>query len=237
MNIVGFVITKNNSDLLEKSVNKIPDCINTIFVSDDNSVDNPEKITKKLNIPIYKNKRSAGYGSNVKNGLDIAFNKYNADYAIEIHGDGAQFHPNATLDALSLMESKNADLIVGSRFLKFKENMKLGYPLVRMLPNFIISISERIILNIPISDFHQGFKIYSKKLFNTISINNLSDTYLFSFEIILHTKLNNMTIKQVPVLCDYKSPHTSHKLFGKNSAFVYQLETFKLIYSYFRNKL
>ena len=135
------------------------------------------------------------------------------------------------------MESKNADLIVGSRFLKFKENMKLGYPLVRMLPNFIISTSERIILNIPISDFHQGFKIYSKKLFNIIDINKLSDSYLFSFEIILHTKINNMTIKQVPVLCDYKSSHTSHKLFGKNSAFVYQLETFKLIYSYFRNKL
>ena len=92
MNIVGFVITKNNSDLLEKSVNKIPDCINTIFVSDDNSIDNPEKITKKLNIPIYKNKRSAGYGSNVKNGLDIAFNQYNAQFSqIETSSDEDTF--------------------------------------------------------------------------------------------------------------------------------------------------
>ena len=88
MNLVGFVITRNNAGLLEKSISKIPNCINTIFISDDNSQDNPEHIAKKLNIPIYKNKECPGYGSNVKNALEIAFNKYNADYAIEIHGDG-----------------------------------------------------------------------------------------------------------------------------------------------------
>ena len=56
MNLVGFVITRNNAGLLEKSISKIPNCINTIFISDDNSQDNPEHIAKKLNIPIYKNK-------------------------------------------------------------------------------------------------------------------------------------------------------------------------------------
>ena len=53
--------------------------------------------------------------------------------------------------------------ISGSRFLKFKKNMKYGYPLERMIPNFFISSFERLILKIPLSDFHQGFKIYSKK--------------------------------------------------------------------------
>ena len=48
---------------------------------------------------------------------------------------------------------------------------------------------------------------------------------------------NKLQICEIPVICDYKSDHTSHKLFGKNSAFTYQLETFNLIYKYFRNKL
>ena len=65
----------------------------------------------------------------------------------------------------------------------------------------------------------------------------ISNNYLFSFEIILHAKKQNLKIGEVPVTCDYKSEHTSHKLFGRNSAFSYQLETFKLIYNYFRKCL
>ena len=112
--------------------------------------------------------------------------------------------------------------------------MKYGYPFVRMIPNFISNI-ERIILNIPISDFHQGFRIYSKKLFNKLKLDILSNNYLFSFEVILLSKQENLKIAEVPVLANYKLPHTSHKLFGKNSAFTYQLETFKLIYKFLKN--
>ena len=50
-------------------------------------------------------------------------------------------------------------------------------------------------------------------------------------------KKNNLQIHEIPVICDYKSDHTSHKLFGKNSAFTYQIETFNLIYKYLRKKL
>ena len=77
--------------------------------------------------------------------LKVAFENFNADYAVRIHGDGAQFHPDATNDALDLINNEPAkpDLILGSRFLKFKENMKMGYPLERMIPNFFISRTER----------------------------------------------------------------------------------------------
>ena len=223
--------------MLEAATKKIPTCIDRIFISDDNSTDNSENTASKLKISFYKNKYQNGYGGNVKNALNIAFNEFNADYAVEIHGDGAQFHPGATQDALNLIKVHNVDLICGSRFKKFLENIKLGYPLIRMIPNLILSSIERIILNIPITDFHQGFKIYSKNLFKKINLNKLSNNYLFSFEIIIYSKILNLTIKDVPVLCDYKSPHTSHKLFGKNSAFVYQMETFNIIYKYLRKKL
>ena len=96
---------------------------------------------------------------------------------------------------------------------------------------------ERLILKIPISDFHQVFKIYSKKLYKTLDINKFANCYLFSFEIIIYAKVFSLTIKEIPVLCDYKSPHTSHKLFGKNSAFTYQLKTFKVLFLYLTNKI
>lgn len=235
MRIIGFILTRNNKNLVMKAVNKIPSCINNFFISDDNSNDGIEALCKMENINIYKNfRKNNGYGSNVKNALKISFEEYKADYAVEIHGDGAQFDPRATFDAINIINEKKSDLIVGSRFLKFKNNLTLGYPLSRMLPNLIISNIEKILLNINISDFHSGFRVYSKKLYNTLNIEEFSNDYLFSFEVIIFSKENKLVIDQVPVLCDYKSEHTSHKLFGNNSAFTYQLKTFKLIFLHFK---
>ena len=239
MKVVGFILSRNNGTLLSKAISKSPKYLSDLFISDDNSSDNTNEIAKNLNVKIFKNNKINGYGSNVKNALKIAFEKFNADYAVEIHGDGAQFDPSATYQALELInkELDKPDLILGSRFLNFLENMKMGYPLSRMVPNFFISTFERYLLRIKISDFHTGFRIFSKKLYTKLKLDNMADNYLLSFEIILHAKLNNLNITQVPVICDYKSEHTSHKLFGKNSAFTYQLQTFKLIFKYFTNKL
>jgi hypothetical protein len=234
MKVIGFILTKNNKNLILKAINKIPSSISEFFISDDKSSDGIEILCKKKNINFFKNQsKKSGYGSNIKNALKIAFQKYKADYAVEIHGDGAQFDPIATNDAIKVINNYNADLIIGSRFLSLKNNLKLGYPLSRMIPNLIISTIEKKILNINISDFHSGFKVYSKKLYTKLNIKKFSDDYLFSFEVILYSKENKLKIKEVPVLCDYKSEHTSHKLFGNNSAFTYQLKTFKLIFLYF----
>ena len=239
MKIVGFILSRNNGNLIEKAIKKCPKCIDEIFISDDKSNDNTHEVAEKNGFQVFTNEKVNGYGGNVKNALKIAFENFDADYAVEIHGDGAQFHPDATYDALKIINDQKTkpDLILGSRFLNFKNNMKMGYPLERMIPNFFISRIERILLKIDITDFHQGFRIYSKNFYKTINLNNLADNYLLSFEVILHAKKNKLQICEIPVICDYKSDHTSHKLFGKNSAFTYQLETFNLIYKYFRNKL
>ena len=106
-----------------------------------------------------------------------------------------------------------------------------------MVPTFVMSNIERLLLDIPISDFHSGFRIYSKKFFEISYFSSFSDDYLFSFQCIIEAKKKKLKISEVPVLCDYSSEHTSHKLFGKNSAFTYQLETFKLIYKHFFGSL
>tara|TARA_B110000090_G_C13317891_1_gene422293 strand:- start:218 stop:934 length:717 start_codon:yes stop_codon:yes gene_type:complete len=234
MKLVAFILSNGTYEKINYTVSKIPDVIDDFFISEDSNDQNIATIAKKKNYKLIYNHNKSGYGSNVKNSLRYAFNELKADFAIEVHGDNAQFNPNATLDAIKYLEN-NYDLVSGSRFLRFKDNMKNGYPLERMIPNFFISNLERIILKIPLSDFHQGFKIYSKNLFNTFNLNLMSDSFLFNFETILLAKQFNLKIAEVPVLANYKLPHTSHKLFGKNSAFSYQIQTFKLIYKFLKN--
>ena len=234
LKLVAFILSNNSFESIEYTVNKIPSIIDDYFISEDSRDKNILEIAKKNNYRIIYNQNRGGYGSNVKNSLKYAFDELNADYAVEVHGDNAQFDPSATCDALEFLKN-NFDLISGSRFLKFRENMKYGYPLERMIPNFFISNIERIILKIPLTDFHQGFKIYSKRFFEKMDLDYMSDDFLFNFQTILLAKQLNLKIAEVPVIANYKLPHTSHKLFGKNSAYSYQIKTFKLIYKFLKN--
>ena len=89
MRIVGFILTRNNKNLVMKAISKIPSCINDFFISDDNSNDGIEALCRAENISIYKNYRqNNGYGSNVKNALEMLqectteiknFGSYNGD--------------------------------------------------------------------------------------------------------------------------------------------------------------
>ena len=137
MKIVGFILSRNNGNLIEKAI-KCPKCIDEIFISDDKSNDNTHEVAEKNGVQVFTNEKVNGYGGNVKNALKIAFENFDADYTVEIHGDGAQFHPDATYDALKIINDQKTkpDLILGSRFLNFKNNMKMGYPLERMIQFF-----------------------------------------------------------------------------------------------------
>tara|TARA_A100001015_G_scaffold319931_1_gene444559 strand:+ start:864 stop:1601 length:738 start_codon:yes stop_codon:yes gene_type:complete len=234
LKLVAFILSNNSHASIEYTVSKLPNIINDFFISEDSKDKNILNIANRKNYRLIYNQNIGGYGSNVKNSLRYAFNELKADYAIEVHGDHAQFDPSATYDAIEYLKN-DYDFISGSRFLKFRENMRFGYPLERMIPNFFISNIERIILKIPLSDFHQGFKIYSRNFFQKMDLNYLSNDFLFNFETILLSKQLKLKIAEVPVVANYNLPHTSHKLFGKNSAFTYQIKTFKLIYKYLKN--
>ena len=47
MNIVGFILSRNNGSLIERAIKKCPKCINQIFISDDKSTDNTNEVAKK----------------------------------------------------------------------------------------------------------------------------------------------------------------------------------------------
>ena len=73
MNIVGFILSRNNGNLIEKAIKKCPQCINQIFISDDKSTDKTHEVAKKNGIEIFTNEKINGYGGNVKNALKVAF--------------------------------------------------------------------------------------------------------------------------------------------------------------------
>lgn len=209
--IYGMILSHNCGHLLEKAYSKIPlEYFDKVFITDDGSEDNSIEIANGLGVKVITSEKS-GYGANVKNGLKWAFNN-GADYVVEIHGDGAQFNPEAVIPAINFIE-KDYDFIIGSRFINKIRTLELEIPKPRYYANILLSSIDRFILRLPFSEFHTGFRIYNKK-FSLVNFDKLSDDYLFSFQIIAYAAYKKFKCAEVPVECDYIDDHTSHSYVG-----------------------
>lgn len=228
--IIAVILSHNCEHLIERTLKRIPkNTFNEIIVSDDGSTDNSVEVYKKKGFKVFETK-NGGYGSNVRNAVKSAF-ACGADYAVEIHGDGAQFNPSAITDAKKLMES-NTTLILGSRFLTKGKALKLGMPLPRYLANRGMSFFDRIILNKDLSEFHTGFRIYNKDIIDVYN-DQFSDDHICSFQIIAATIARGFSVEEIEVECNYRAEHTSHSYAG---ASIYAILHFWILFQFILHK-
>jgi len=230
--VIAMILAYNCEHMLERAYERIPKhLVDDIIVMDDGSADNTSKKARELGLKVFRHDPNRGYGGNVKAGLRMAY-QMGADYVVEVHGDGAQFDPISIQYALPYMH-QGFDLILGSRFQNPRNALANGMPLIRFVANHFLSFFDRWILKLPLTEFHTGFRIYSRNLIESVPFQNNSDDYLFSFQIIAQAAYFNRRVAEVPVEADYKSEHTSHKLSG---AFVYAFQTFYVLGQYLLNR-
>lgn len=218
--VFGMILSHNCEGLLLKALDRIPrKYFDTIFITDDGSKEVSLEIAKSTGLPITYAPQG-GYGANVLNGIRYAFDN-GADYVVEIHGDGAQFDPGAIVGAIPHIE-QGCDFIIGSRFMDKRKALQLGMPLPRFFANICLSFFDRLVLGLPFSEFHTGFRIYGKR-FKSVPLELNTIDYLFSFEIMAQAAYYRMSVAEVPVECDYISDHTSHSYVG---ASIYAIQHF-----------
>ena len=87
---------------------------------------------------------------------------------------------------------------------------------------------------INLTEFHTGCKIFNKNFFNSVPIENTSDNYLFSFEIILQAAYFKKKYGEISISSSYKGYHTSCNYLN---GFIYLLGNFKLMFLYFLSKV
>ncbi len=225
--IIAVIMTYNCARLLPKAYKQIPQqLVDEVIVTDDGSKDAIEPVAAELGIQLYRHVPNRGYGGNLKEGLRRAL-EHGAEYIVEIHGDG-QFHPDALRYAMPYIED-GRDFIIGSRFQNPQRALELGMPLLRFMANRGLSFIDRLILRLPFTEFHTGFRIYSRQLLNMVPWQKNSDGYLFSFQIIAQAAYSHATVAEVPVEADYRGDHTSHSIRG---ASLYAVQTFGVLFQY-----
>jgi dolichol-phosphate mannosyltransferase len=165
----------------------------TIIVIDDSSKNLKINLSKVIYI---HRKKKLGRGSAVLQGLKILLNKKKIKYFIEMDADFSH-NPNEIPSNLIFFKKEKLDLLISSRYLK---NSKiLNWPLKRRILSKLSNLLIKFLLKIPVNDFSNGFRIYSKEAVNIILKNcGKKDTnFIILSEIIMTIFYNNLRISEV----------------------------------------
>ncbi len=209
MKIIGVIMTYNCEKFVQNAIDQIPkDEFDSLICTDDGSTDNTIEIIKKNNIEYIVNDH-LGYGKNLYAGMKKAF-ELGATHVIELHGD-SQYDFSSVKEMKDKFIQRN-DLVLGNRFFNLRQPLKDGMPIHIYLGNIFLTILGKLGLGIKNNDLFQGFRGYSKNLFDQINTKNYNNDYRFSYEIIAQTFYLKLKIDSVPVRCDYNDQHTTMPL-------------------------
>jgi glycosyltransferase involved in cell wall biosynthesis len=232
--VVAVILAYNVAGMLGKALRKIPGgLVDDVFVMDDGSRDGTFEEARRLGLDVYRNETNLGYGGNLRRGLARAVRDYGAEYVVEVHGDGAQFNPSAIATAIPMMND-GVPFIMGSRFVESGSARRNGMPWVRLLANRGLSALSRRVLGLPLTEFHSGFRVYSRSFIEALPLEANSPNHLFSFEVLAQAAYFGQRVAEVPVEADYLSAHTSISL---RAACVYALATIACMGKYVLAKL
>ncbi len=223
---ICVILAYNCANVLENTYKRIPPAaVDRIILVDDASTDNTLEVARRLGIESYTHKH-LGYGGNVKYSIKKGI-ELGAEYIVDLHGDG-QYDPEAIPRALEKAR-EGYDLVLGSRFTDLTHPLKDHMSWARYLANIGLSAIERFVLNLPLTEFHTGFRVYSKHLAETVALDNTSNDFLFGFEIIAQARFCNLRIGEVPIRCSYKEEHTSISI---PRSILYAFQTFRTLAFY-----
>ena len=223
-------MTYNCAPLVEETYARLhKEDFDEIILVDDGSTDEIARAAGIIGIPFFPHPHT-GYGGNIKYGLARALER-GADIMVEIHGDG-QFDPTIAKVGIDKMKEGN-DFVMGSRFTNLLQPLKDRMPWSRYLANIGLSFFDRLILRIPLTEYHGGFRVYSRNLVETVGFLGTSDDYLYSFEVIAQAAYHKLPVAEIPVRADYGKVHTSISL---KKAALYSFQTFGTLFSYLMAK-
>ena len=198
----------NAASTLEKTVKDIPEGFaDGMILVDDSSKDDTVKIAQKLGLTVILHERNQGYGANQKTCYSEAL-KRNADIVIMIHPD---YQYDSSLSPLfaELIEKNICDVVLGSRVRTRKECLGSGMPLYKYLANRLLTMLENLTTGQNLSEWHTGYRAYSKKVLETIPYYRNSNGFVFDAQFLIQAAYFGLRIGDLPVPCRYMDEASS----------------------------
>ena len=186
---------------LEATWRELPrDIIDGIIVVDDASDDDTVVVARKLGLEVILHPRNMGYGANQKTCYREALDR-GADIVVMVHPD-YQYDPRLVTAMAGMIASGVYDVVIGSRIL-CGGALKGGMPRWKYVANRLLTAFENVLLGAKLSEYHSGYRAYSKTLLDTLPWQGNSDDFVFDNEILAQTILARFRIGEVSVPTRY----------------------------------
>lgn len=168
----------NAAETLEMTYAEIPfDIVDEVVLVDDASKDNTSDVGRKLGIQhIVRHEKNRGYGGNQKSCYDKALS-LGADIIIMLHPD-YQYTPKLIHAISGVIAYDVYPVVLGSRILG-KGALKGGMPMYKYVANRFLTLFQNILMSQKLSEYHSGYRAFSKEIFTKINIEANSDDFVF----------------------------------------------------------
>ena len=197
----------NAEKTLQKTYEEIPkDIVDEIILVDDHSHDKTVEVAHQLGISLVVHSKNIGYGGNQKTCYAEAL-KRGADIVVMLHPD-YQYPPKLVGPMASLIASGMFDVVLGSRILGGYA-LKGGMPFYKYLANRFLTAFENIFTGQKLSEYHTGFRAYSREVLENVPFLKNSNDFVFDNEILVQIFYFKYRIGEISAPCSYNQDCSS----------------------------
>lgn len=191
--VVVVLPAYNAAKTLEQTYSEIPfDIVDEVVLVDDASKDTTVDVAHKLGIHhIIRHEQNKGYGGNQKTCYKKAL-EIGADIVIMLHPD-YQYTPALIPSMVHLIANDVFPVVLGSRILG-NGALAGGMPLYKYIANRFLTLTQNILVNQKLSEYHTGYRAFSKEVLEAIPLHKNSDDFIFDNQM-----LSQIIYKRFPI--------------------------------------
>ena len=166
----------NAAKTLAATVAEVPEVADTRILVDDDSRDETVEVAHRLGLLVYRHDRNYGYGRNQQTCYREAL-AAGADVVIMLHPD-YQYTPLLITAMASMIAYDVYDVVLGSRIIGGRA-LRGGMPIYKYISNRLLTAFENLFLGVKLSEYHTGYRAFSRKVLTELPLLENSDDFVF----------------------------------------------------------
>jgi glycosyltransferase involved in cell wall biosynthesis len=175
--------------------------VDEVILVDDGSKDRTVQIAHEMGLTVIQHPKNRGYGGNQKTCYRTAL-EHGADVVVMIHPD-YQYDSRVIPHAVGFIELGICDVVLGSRIRSRQEALDGGMPKYKYFCNRVLTAFENFALGQNLGDFHSGFRVYRRKVLETIPFERNSDDFVFDTQFLVQAVRFGFRLGDIPVPVRY----------------------------------
>src|ERR1700722_16875902 len=213
--IVVVLPAYNAERTLEATVRELPDLVDETILVDDHTSDETVAMAHRLHRTVHVHERNRGYGGNQKTCYAQAL-AAGADVVVMTHPD-YQYSPLLVTAMASMVAYGVYDVALGSRILGGGA-LRGGMPFYKYVSNRALTSFQNILMGAHLSEYHTGYRAYSKEVLNSLPLEKNSEDFVFDNQILAQAILLGARIGEISCPTRY-FPEASSINFRRSSIY------------------